>query len=157
MLVVAAWVARRLAWWLRRLAPAWLSLLPPGGRSQPFRRSRWRLLRHRHSPLSVVASDVVETAKFALGLQDGHGFRYANSAFRQAKLHSTKKPPAGLTGGLHCRGFLLAASPDRELACPVPPGSDTPGDLLGYLGPEVISFTDGKVGKTSEPSHVISQ
>jgi hypothetical protein len=98
MLVVAAWVARRLAWWLRRLAPAWLSLLPPGGRSQPFRRSRWRLLRHRHSPLSVVASDVVETAKFALGLQDGHGFRYANSAFRQAKLHSTKKPPAGLTG-----------------------------------------------------------
>jgi hypothetical protein len=76
-------------------------------------------------------------------------------AVRQAK----KKPQAG-DRGPQSWGFLLGdvtASPHRELACPVPPRRDTSGDLLGYLGPEVISFTDGKVGKTSEPSHVISQ
>jgi hypothetical protein len=70
-----------------------------------------------------------------------------------------KRPPAG-DRGPQSWGFLLcdvAASPDRELACPVPPGGDTQAHILGDLGPEMIGFTDRKVGQTSESSHIIGQ
>lgn len=52
---------------------------------------------------------------------------------------------------------VFAVRPGCELACPVPPGSGTLGHILGYLGSQMIGFTDTEVGQSAEASNIVGE